>query len=570
MFGRIAIVAALAAHTSWAAWSLAANPHFEVYAQAGPESARASLAWLERLRGWLIRETGLEPDRMRPARVIGFATGQEYAAFRLRASADAYYIGTEGRDYIVMVMAGARAPAVAAHEYAHMALHSAGLHLPPWLGEGLADVFAEAAGGGAADRAHLALLRRRAPMPLADLLRLTAGERERLPAEATSLFYAESWALTSMLAFAPEYRGHLRTVVALLAAGNSGASALATVYGQEAAQFASDLDAWIARGAAKAPIALPPAPDDAAAVSGVAPERMRVLLATLLLDAGERDRAAAIYRDLPPLDGDAQAGLGLLALYAGHRDAAREHWRRAVALGTTDDALCYRYAMLAESAGAPAAEVRAALERAVAIRPDFDDARFHLAIIHKNEGRFDESIAQLRAMRQVAPARAFAYWSALSDALNSAGRFAEAENAAETAARHAATAEERARAAEQAWIARSEVVVQLQPDASGRPRMVTARLPRGRSDWNPFIDPRDDVRRAQGVLREIECGGGAPLRFVVETADGRIALAVPDPARVQMKNAPEEFTCGPQEARSVSVVYAAREGGGVLRGIEFR
>jgi hypothetical protein len=39
---------------------------------------------------------------------------------------------------------------------------------------------------------------------------------------------------------------------------------------------------------------------------------------------------------------------------------------------------------------------------------------------------------------------------------------------------------------------------------------------------------------------------------------------------VQMRNAPEDFTCGPQAGRKVSVVYAAGEGGGVLRGIEFR
>ena len=30
---------------------------------------------------------------------------------------------------------------MAAHEYAHLVMHAAGVHLPPWLGEGLADVF---------------------------------------------------------------------------------------------------------------------------------------------------------------------------------------------------------------------------------------------------------------------------------------------------------------------------------------------------------------------------------------------------------------------------------------------
>ena len=61
-------------------WALADNPHFEVYSQAGPENARTALAWFEQLRTWLIRETGLRPDRLRPARVIGFATPRNTAA----------------------------------------------------------------------------------------------------------------------------------------------------------------------------------------------------------------------------------------------------------------------------------------------------------------------------------------------------------------------------------------------------------------------------------------------------------------------------------------------------------
>jgi tetratricopeptide (TPR) repeat protein len=548
-------------------WTLAVNAHFEVYSDAGPESARAALAWLEQLRGWLIRETGLKPDRLRAARVIGFATPLEYAPFRLRETADAYYIGTEGRDYIVMTLGGPRAMAVAAHEYAHMALHSAGLRLPVWLGEGLADVFADAAEGRPRDPQAVENLRRKPWLPIAELLRIGEGERERQSAEATALFYAESRALAGMLVFSPEYQGRLRGLVTALAAGTPGETALATVYGKTVAQVGSDLRGWVDRGAVVPRIAPQPADATGVALSAVSPERLRVLLATLLLDSGQDGRAAEIYRELPQDLGDVKAGLGLLAHYAGDEKAAREHWRRAIELGTGDDALCFRYAMLAENSGAPPAEVRAALERAIAIRPEFDDARFRLALLDKNEERFEAAIGNLRAMREIAPARAFAYWSALSDALNSMGRLDEAEEAAHTAARHASTREERTRAAEQAYVARTEVVVQLRPDAAGRPQMVTMRVPRGTADWNPFIDPRDVVRRAEGVLREIDCAG--TTRFVVEAAEGRIALAVPDPARVQMKNAPEEFTCGAQDGRKVSVVYAAAEGGGLLRGIKF-
>ena len=571
MWKRFALAGAFLARAAWGGgWTVAANAHFEVYTDAGAERARASLEWLEQLRGWLIQETGLRPDRLRPARVIGFATELEYSPYRLHETADAYYIGTEGRDYIVMVMGGPRAFEIAAHEYAHMALHSAGLRLPPWLDEGLADVFAAAAEDGGKSPGHVDALRRRSWFPVAELLRLGPEQRERQSPDQASVFYAESWALTGMLAGAPEYRAKLRSFVTALALGTSTEAALSTIYGKTPAQLEVELRSWVARGAATPRIAAAPAGLPPGTVSDVPPERVRLLIGTLLLDAGERGRAEKVYRELSPDDPDVQAGLGMLAYYAGDHAAAREHWRKAVALGTQDDALCYRYAMVADTAGASPAELRPILERALTIRPEFDDARFRLALLDKNEGRFDEAIAQFRAMRDVAPARAFVYWLALSDALNSAGHFEESEAAAKTAARYASTPEERTRAADQEFIARTEVVPQLTSDASGRPRMVAARVPRSHSaDWNPFVDPRDDVRRADGVLLDIQCGEG-PARFLVETSAGRIVLTIPDPTRVQMRNAPEDFTCGPQDGRKVSVVYAAAEGGGVLRGIEFR
>jgi hypothetical protein len=114
--------------------------------------------------------------------------------------------------------------------------------------------------------------------------------------------------------------------------------------------------------------------------------------------------------------------------------------------------------------------------------------------------------------------------------------------------------------------------VQFEPGAEGRARMVTTRIPRHTQSWNPFIESNDDVRRAAGVLRDIDCSGTV-TRVTVETEDGPLTLFIADPARVQMLNAPTEFTCGPQSGSSVAIVYAAsREAGigGIVRGIEFR
>ena len=100
--------------------------------------------------------------------------------------------------------------------------------------------------------------------------------------------------------------------------------------------------------------------------------RAATVLAGLLLDSGELSRAEAAYTALlreAPENGDAHAGLGTIALRHGAHDEARERWARALSLGVTDDALCFRYAALAQDAGLGEADVRPVLERAVAIRP---------------------------------------------------------------------------------------------------------------------------------------------------------------------------------------------------------
>jgi hypothetical protein len=229
--------------------------------------------------------------------------------------------------------------------------------------------------------------------------------------------------------------------------------------------------------------------------------------------------------------------------------------------GIADAKLCFRYATLAEERGLP---FRPALERAIALQPAFDDARFKLALLEKNTGHADAAVAQLRAMRQVAPSRAFAWWTALADALIDLDRRTEAKQAAQEALAHAASGEEREHAAQIEWMAGTELAVEVEGN-----QFHTVRVPVGGVVRNPFIEAGDRARRVDATLHEIECNdSGIQLRL--NTAQGALTLAVPDPSRVQIRNAGAaafEFTCGPQEPRSVLVEYAASM---VLRGLELR
>ena len=506
-----------------AAWMIAPAPHFEVYSNAGAEATRALASGFERLHAFFARQLGVAP-RQGPVRVIGFATEAEFAEFRLKPDTAAFNIGGTGGDYIVMPV-GARADLrIPAHEFAHLLIRSTGWKLPPWLAEGIPEVASTLRIGehgsfvGGESRGRAPLLKSGRLMPLEELLARDTAE--------SPMFYAQSWALTDMLLFSPKYAAGFPAFVAATGSGMSSERALAAVYHTGLEAVAADLRARIAH---------PIYPVGLAGLAAAGAE----------IPVHEIDGAALIE------------GLrGTIAFDRGDKAGALAFWKRAIELGTTDAGLCYRYAILADD--------RAALERTLSLDPGFDDARFKLALLEKNAGHAEEAVAQLRAMREIAPERAFAYWSAMADALLDLGRREEARQAAARASTVASTDAERTRAAELAWIAESELAVVLD---KGQAR--TVRVPLDAAPRNPFIEPGDRARTTEGTLEEVECGDGG-LKVKVRAAARLLTLSIPDPSRVQIRNAGGvkfELTCGPQKARRVVVDYSAD---GVLRGLELR
>src|ERR1700676_5573890 len=89
---------ALSAESSW---RLTRNEHFEVYSQSDDSAARSILLEFEQLRAFFLEQTALDLGQLPPVRVIAFHSAKKYEPYRLRATADAYFVGTEGRDYVV-------------------------------------------------------------------------------------------------------------------------------------------------------------------------------------------------------------------------------------------------------------------------------------------------------------------------------------------------------------------------------------------------------------------------------------------------------------------------------------
>src|SRR5207248_7901309 len=142
------------------------------------------------------------------------------------------------------------------------------------------------------------------------------------------------------------------------------------------------------------------------------------------------------------------------------------------------------------------------------------------------------AVAQLRAMRTVAPARAFAYWTAMSYALNEVGKHDDSAAAAQRAMKYAATSAERANAAQLAYIAQTDLTVQFTRDRNGHAQLITTRVPHNTSDWNPFIEPTDKILHVAAKLREFICSDGRAIAIGVDTEHGPLTLAIPDASRV--------------------------------------
>jgi tetratricopeptide (TPR) repeat protein len=577
------LLAALCASTALAAessWRLTRSEHFEVYSQSDDAASRSILLEFEQLRAFFLEHAAFDLGQLPPVRVIAFGSEKEYEPYRLRSTSDAYFVGTEGRDYVVMAFPSASHSTIAAHEYAHLVLHASKAGLPPWLDEGLAEFYSTIRNGEHATEvggdlpARSQTLRRRSWMPLAELVSLAVDSPVRQNRDGAELFYAQSWALTEMLLRSPEYAAGFQQVLSAARSGEPGLEALARVFAKSPDEITRDLRSWTGTRRV-APTELPAVElqNIQVKVSDVPLAVSRQLIADVLLAAGELDRAEELYRDLEretPQSADIAAALGTIALRRGDLAAARLKWKQAIDRGISDASLCYRYAVLAEQAGTPADEVRPALARAVALRPDFDDARYLLALLEKSSGNYTAAVSNLRAMKTVSQGRAYAYWIAMADALIELDAREEAKAAARQAEEHANTPSDREHAAQLAYIAETDFGVQFARDANGRTQMVTTRVPHQTANWNPFIETGDDLRRVQGTLREIDCSGDV-TRFVVESAGGLLKLAIADPSRVQMRNAPSEFVCGPQEATSVMAEYAASATGEAqVRGMEFR
>jgi hypothetical protein len=413
LLALLSLVAAVSAIAAGPRWIRAQSPNFEVYSTADEASVRDTLLEFEEVRSFFqslsLFDAARPAARPLPVRIVAFRSDKEYEPYRPNEFADAYYFSGVERDNIVMSRAGTDTFPVAIHEYFHLALEHLGLRLPPWLGEGMAELYSTLRPlGRGTVVGELIPVRVRALLndkwtPLSVILAADAHSPYYNEKNKAGSLYNEGWALTHMLYLNPEYRPRFADLLAAIAVGRDSAEALTSVYGKPLAAIEKDLQDYLRGNRFRAMVfASGMQIDDVTAAPEPAPAfDVRLILAELAQRSG-RDVGAeleALAAEQPSRP-EPHVQLGYL-LWQGGEDPpeVQREFAKAYALGDRSPKLLWDYGRMIEaSQPKESSEVFRQLQ---ALQPDRGEVSIELASTLLADGQPVEAARILTSLPRV-------------------------------------------------------------------------------------------------------------------------------------------------------------------------
>lgn len=542
-------------------WVRIASTHFEVLTDAGEHTGRRVLDRFEQARRVFTNVFPSFSGEL-PCRVFVFASERDYSRVRPGPAVTGFYQSGPDRDLIAMLDGVPELYRVVFHEYTHLVLNHSAARLPPWLEEGLAEFFSTMApeGGtvtaGYPVRTHLQSLASNRWLTATELSAVTKNSPEYNEQSKVGLFYAESWALTHMLALAPEYRGKLPRMLDRIAAGEPPAPAFHQTFGGTMDQALAGLRAHLNRHWTLIQIPMPPEAAAPPAVSAIGQDQALTAQAELLMVMGRTDDAANLFTGLArkfPKSPAAEIGLATLALRAQRYEEARARFERAIQLGASDGPAYFEYAMLLRDTKAPAERVDEFLTKAVQASPGFAEAHFILGVRASDRGDYSAAVEHLRRATAILPRQTY-FWHALAYAYYKLGQTDNSRAAALRAVNAASSQQELT----MARAALNLTAVDQHPSRS-RPSVITP----------PSWSNRQGDRRIEGSLVALDCAS-TPVRLRVRSGDEILDLRIADPHAVILKGGPAstQLQCGPNDNRAVAIEYFANSS--EVTAIEFR
>jgi len=579
-------------------WIHLQTDNFQVYSQANEREARDTLNYFERVHSFFLQMTGKAPSNPLPVYVIVFGSAKEYEPYKIKEFALAYYAGGTDRDYIVMGKTGEQTAQAATHEYVHLVARHAGLRLPLWLNEGMAELYStlhplgDSIEFGQPILGRVQALAREKWVPLATILAADEQSAYYNETKKAGNLYNEGWALTQFLATSKEYGPGFENMLRTVAAGTSSAQALEMVYSVPLEKIEKDLRFYISSGSYRKLVSRLKL-DISTEKKEVEPANrfdVRLALANLSGVAGKKDsreRLEQLSREEPQRP-ESWAGLGYLALQERNTKLAIEHFSKAYELGDHSPKLLWDYGRLAERER-PQDSLRA-LSELVTLEPGNVDARLALASVQMNQRQAGPALTSLQPITSVSVAQAQWLFALSAAAQLQLGDRVGARKAAERLQEIATSEEFKQRAASLlGYLDRADLQAQA-GQAVAPPQFSNPSPPLADgTDERPTLRRREDVAEratssasqdatrleAKGQIIQMDCGDQP--RFAVETDQGRKTLVAAEPNRIVVSgNQPttEGIRCGPQSSPvPVRIRFdpppPGMEGDGVVREIHF-
>lgn len=545
-------------------WTRITSPNFEMYTTAGERSAKDTLRYFEQVRSFFTQMAPHWLEKPVTVRIVAFNSMKEYEPYRLNSFAAAYYLPSPSHEYIVMSHTGAETFPVAIHEYVHLVVRHSGLKIPPWLNEGLAELYSTLkpmgdkilVGSLIAGR-YQALLQEKW-VGLGTIMAAGHDSPYYNEKDKAGSLYNEGWALTHMLALSQNYRNKFSDVLHSISEGTPSADALERVYSKPVKEIESDLMSYLRGGRFQGvliPAKFQKIEDDLKAVP--ADEFDFRLVLTELGDRPSQEQATRkTLEDLiahNPGRGEAHIDLAYLELRQQRSGEAREQFAKAFDLGSRDASMLWDYGRIVESSDAD--KSLQVLSELMAQQPDRVEVRLEIASVQLRSHRAKDALQTLAPVKKINREDAPHLFTLLAYANLELGDKAAARDAANQLKKFSTDLEDRDRADKILQFiesARLEATTPRPAPEDGDARPVLARH---EATGEPA---RMAVKRPSFTGKFVELQCAQPAKIILETAEGKKLLLIDDPTRLLLNGKSGEtmdLSCGSQKSTQVRIEY---------------
>ncbi len=557
-------------------WIEVRSPHFRVISNAGDKQARRTAGQFERFRE-VLRNTlpKARLDSSTPLLIIAVKDEKglktllpQYWEKKGSTHPAGYFLRSLGKDFVVLRLdvTGENPYQVIYHEYTHSLMALNFQSLPLWVSEGLAEFFGHAniddkdAGTGRPSVQQIMLLRENRLLPLATLLTADRQSPYYNEANKTSMFYAQSWALTHYLMIGDKAvrQPQFLKYIGLVADGVSDLEAAQRTLG-DLKQLEQKLEEYVhlARYFFLS-VKLSGTSDEKQYAARAVPEAEALAArGDFLIHSQRFVEARPMLEEALHLDanqGLAHESMGFYYFCQGNREEAARHFAAAARLDSANYLAHYYSATLAPewNDGAGADSVETHLRKAIELNAEFAPAYSALAGHYAMRGIKMEDALQLAtkaaqlepgvlvhhinaarvllrmeraeeaegvAQRSLKAARNDNDRTMILDFLSEATRFKEYQ--AQRKRIEAEAAEYRKKREEEA--ARREQELKAAEEAAREEQVVTAKGSKPGKSSTAAERPPSRRSTVEGKVAEVTCGPPAAI-FIAVTAGGKFVI----------------------------------------------